>query len=92
MKVRVINRSHHTLPAYETESSAGMDLRLFLDRPVTLKPLQRALITTGLFNELPVGFKAHVRPRSGMAQKKGITLVNTHGTVNAEYRIWAYRQ
>lgn len=86
MKINIVNRSHHALPAYETGSSAGMDLRAFLEAPVVLKPLQRTLIPTGLFIELPVGFEAQIRPRSGMALKKGISLVNTPGTIDADYR------
>lgn len=86
MKVKIVNRSHHFLPAYETLASAGMDLRAFLDAPVTLGPLGRTLIPTGLFIELPIGFEAQIRPRSGMALKKGISLVNTPGTIDADYR------
>jgi dUTP pyrophosphatase len=86
MEIRIVNRSHHALPSYETESSAGMDLRAFLEGPVALKPLERALIPTGLFIELPVGYEAQIRPRSGMALKKGITLVNSPGTIDADYR------
>jgi dUTP pyrophosphatase len=86
MKVSIVNRSHHPLPSYETEASAGMDLRAFLEEPVALKPLERTLIPTGLFIELPVGFEAQIRPRSGFALKKGISLVNTPGTIDADYR------
>ena len=86
MTVKIVNKSHHALPSYETEASAGMDLRAFLDEAVLLKPLQRALIPTGLFIELPVGFEAQVRPRSGLAAKKGITVLNTPGTIDADYR------
>ncbi len=86
MKVRTINKSKHSLPAYETSSSAGMDLRANLDAPVKLKPLERALIPTGLFIELPVGHEAQIRPRSGLAAKKGITVLNSPGTVDADYR------
>ena len=86
MKVKVINRSKHTLPAYETRSSAGMDVRADLDEPVTLRPLQRALIKTGLFLELPEGTECQVRPRSGLALKKGITVLNSPGTIDADYR------
>ena len=85
-KVKIINRSKHPLPAYETPLSAGMDIRANLDAPVTLKPMQRALIPTGLFIELPVGYEAQMRPRSGLALKKGITLLNTPGTIDADYR------
>lgn len=86
MKIKIVNRSKHNLPAYETVHSAGMDLKANLDAPVVLKPLQRALIPTGLFIELPVGYEAQVRPRSGLAIKKGITVLNTPGTIDADYR------
>ena len=86
MKVKVINRSKHALPAYETKASAGMDLRANLDEEVVLKPLERKLIPTGLFIELPVGYEAQIRPRSGLAVKHGITLLNTPGTIDADYR------
>lgn len=86
MTIRIINRSAHKLPHYETEASAGMDLRANIDEPVTLKPLERALIKTGIFIELPVGYEAQVRPRSGLAFKKGITVLNTPGTIDADYR------
>ena len=86
MNVRIINRSHHKLPAYETEQSAGMDLRANLDEPVTLAPLQRCLVPTGLFISLPNGYEAQVRPRSGLAIKKGITVLNAPGTIDADYR------
>lgn len=86
MKIHIVSRSHHPLPTYETESSAGMDLRANLDEAVVLKPLERTLIPTGLFIELPVGFEAQIRPRSGMALKKGISLVNAPGTIDADYR------
>lgn len=86
MKVRIVNNSRHPLPAYETSASAGMDLRANLDEPVKLKPLERILIPTGLFIELPEGFEAQIRPRSGLAIKKGISLVNTPGTIDADYR------
>jgi len=86
MKVKIVNKSKHPLPSYETSASAGMDLRANLDKPVTLKPLDRSLIPTGLFIELPVGYEAQIRPRSGLAIKKGITLLNTPGTVDADYR------
>ncbi len=86
MKVKVINRSSHALPQYETPASAGMDLRAFLATSVILKPLERALIPTGLFMELPVGYEAQVRPRSGLAAKHGITVLNTPGTIDADYR------
>ena len=86
MKIRIVNRSPHKLPAYETEHSAGMDLRAFTGEPVTLKPLERKLIPTGLFMELPAGFEAQVRPRSGLAVKHGITVLNSPGTIDADYR------
>jgi dUTP pyrophosphatase len=86
MKVKVINTSDHALPSYETMFSAGMDLRAFLAEPQTLKPLQRAIIKTGLFIELPIGYEAQVRPRSGLAAKKGVTVLNAPGTIDADYR------
>lgn len=87
MILKVINRSHHPLPQYETEQSAGLDLKAFLpDGPVVLKPLQRGLVKTGLFIELPMGYEAQVRPRSGLALKKGITVLNSPGTIDADYR------
>ena len=86
MKIQVINRSHHALPAYETALSAGMDLRASIDAPITLKPLERRLVPTGLYISLPAGFEAQIRPRSGLALKRGITLLNTPGTIDADYR------
>ena len=86
MNVRIINRSHHALPAYATALSAGMDLRANLDTPITLRPLERCLVPTGLFIALPQGYEAQVRPRSGLALKKGITVLNTPGTIDADYR------
>ncbi|NER13213.1 dUTP diphosphatase [Leptobacterium flavescens] len=86
MNIRIINKSEHALPAYETEASAGMDLRASLTDPVTLKPLERAIIKTGLFIELPIGYEAQVRPRSGLAAKKGISVLNAPGTIDADYR------
>ena len=86
MKVQIINKSKHDLPQYATPLSAGMDLRANLDAPVTLKPLQRCLIPTGLYIALPDGYEAQIRPRSGLALKKGITLLNTPGTIDADYR------
>lgn len=86
MKIRIINKSQHELPHYETEASAGMDLRANIVEPVTLKPLERAIIKTGLFIELPIGYEAQVRPRSGLAAKKGITVLNAPGTIDADYR------
>ena len=86
MKVQIINRSKHPIPSYETEGSEGMDLRASIDAAVTLKPLERAIIKTGLYIALPIGFEAQVRPRSGLAAKKGITVLNSPGTVDADYR------
>lgn len=86
MQIKIVNHSHHALPAYETIASAGMDLRAFIDESIVLKPLERILVPTGLFIELPVGFEAQIRPRSGLAFKKGITLLNTPGTIDADYR------
>ena len=86
MRVKIINRSHHPLPEYATVQSAGVDLRANLEEPVVMKPMERRLIPTGLFISLPVGFEAQVRPRSGLAIKKGITVLNTSGTIDADYR------
>ena len=86
MNVQIINKSKHQIPAYETEQSAGMDLRANINDSITLKPLERAIVKTGLFIALPVGFEAQVRPRSGLAAKKGITVLNSPGTVDADYR------
>lgn len=86
MQIKIINTSQHEIPNYETVASAGMDLRANLIEPICLKPLERALVKTGLFIELPVGFEAQVRPRSGLALKKGITVLNSPGTVDADYR------
>ena len=86
MNIRIINRSHHPLPAYATALSAGMDLRANLDTPITVRPLERCLVPTGLFIALPQGYEAQVRPRSGLALKKGITVLNTPGTIDADYR------
>ena len=86
MNVKVINKSKHELPSYETSQSAGMDIRANIDEPITLKPLQRALIKTGIFMELPVGYEAQVRPRSGLAYKHGLTVLNSPGTIDADYR------
>ncbi|WP_047417755.1 dUTP diphosphatase [Cellulophaga sp. Hel_I_12] len=86
MKIKIINTSTHELPNYETHASAGMDLRANIATAITLNPLERAIIKTGLFLELPVGFEAQVRPRSGLAAKKGITVLNAPGTVDADYR------
>ena len=86
MKVQIINKSKHQIPAYETKQSAGMDLRANIQESIVLKPLERAIVKTGLFIALPVGFEAQVRPRSGLAAKKGITVLNSPGTVDADYR------
>lgn len=86
MTIKIINKSQHALPNYETIASAGMDLRANLTESVTLAPLGRAIIGTGLFIELPIGFEAQVRPRSGLAAKKGVTVLNSPGTVDADYR------
>lgn len=86
LNIKIVNHSHHPLPAYATALSAGLDLRANLDSPVVLPPLGRALIPTGLFMAIPAGYEAQVRPRSGLALKKGITLLNTPGTIDADYR------
>jgi dUTP pyrophosphatase len=86
MQVKIINTSSHPLPAYETELSAGMDLRANLEEPVVLKPGKRLLIPTGLFIELPSGYEAQIRPRSGLAWKHGVTVLNSPGTIDADYR------
>ena len=86
MKIKIINKSRHDLPHYETIASAGMDLRASLTESRTLKPLERTIVGTGLFIELPIGYEAQVRPRSGLAAKKGITVLNAPGTVDADYR------
>ena len=86
MTIKIINKSSHALPHYETIASAGMDLRAHLEESVTLQPMDRAIIKTGLFIELPIGYEAQVRPRSGLAAKKGITVLNAPGTVDADYR------
>ena len=87
LKVRIINRSEHPLPSYETIAAAGMDLRANLpDGNILLKPLERSLISTGLFIELPAGYEAQIRPRSGLALKHGITILNSPGTIDADYR------
>ena len=86
MNIKIINKSNHELPNYETNASAGMDLRANLIESVSLKPLERTIIKTGLFIELPVGIEAQVRPRSGLAAKKGITVLNAPGTIDADYR------
>lgn len=86
MTVNIINTSMHPLPAYETLASAGMDIRANLTEPIVLKPMQRAIVKTGLFIELPLGYEAQVRPRSGLAAKKGVTVLNAPGTIDADYR------
>jgi dUTP pyrophosphatase len=86
MQIKIINKSNHPLPHYETLASAGMDLRANLSESIVLKPLERALVKTGLFIELPVGIEAQVRPRSGLAYKNGITVLNSPGTIDADYR------
>jgi dUTP pyrophosphatase len=86
MNVKVINKSKHDLPHYSTPTSAGMDLRANIDESISLKPLERIIIKTGIFMELPIGYEAQVRPRSGLAFKKGITVLNSPGTIDADYR------
>ncbi len=86
MQIKIINSSSHPLPNYETIASAGMDLRANLEEPITLKSLERTIVKTGLFIELPIGYEAQVRPRSGLAAKKGITVLNSPGTIDADYR------
>ncbi len=85
-QIQITNKSKHALPSYETDASAGMDLRANIDESITLKPLERTIVKTGLFIALPVGFEAQVRPRSGLAAKNGITVLNAPGTVDADYR------
>ena len=86
MQIKILNQSHHPLPSYATSGSSGMDLRAFLPEPVILRPMQRTLIPTGLFMELPEGYEAQIRPRSGLAIKQGLTCLNTPGTIDADYR------
>lgn len=86
MNVKIINKSNNPLPAYETKLSAGMDLRAFIESDITLKSLERVLVTTGLFIELPEGYEAQIRPRSGLAFKNGVTVLNSPGTIDADYR------
>jgi len=86
MKIKIVNKSKHSLPEYSTDNSAGMDIMANIESSVKLKPLERALIPTGLFIELPVGYEAQIRPRSGLAVKHGITVLNTPGTIDADYR------
>jgi dUTP pyrophosphatase len=86
MKIKIINRSNNSLPAYETAASAGMDMKAFLDSELCLQPMERKLIPTGIFLELPQGYEAQIRPRSGLALKHGITVLNSPGTIDADYR------
>jgi dUTP pyrophosphatase len=86
MKIKIVNQSKHPLPEYATEASAGLDLRANIDSPLTLNSLERVLVKTGLFIELPIGYEAQVRPRSGLAFKNGVTVLNTPGTIDADYR------
>jgi dUTP pyrophosphatase len=86
MKIKIVNRSHHALPQYATEQSAGVDLRANLEAPVELRPMERYLVPTGIFLALPKGYEAQVRPRSGLALKRGITVLNSPGTIDADYR------
>ena len=86
MKIKVINHSPHPLPAYETPGSAGLDLRAWIHQPIELLPLERNLIPTGIFIELPLGYEAQIRPRSGLAVKKGLTMLNAPGTIDSDYR------
>ena len=86
MQVKVINKSQYPLPEYETRSSAGLDVRANIEAPITLAPMERTLVKTGLFMEIPVGYECQVRPRSGLALKKGITVLNSPGTIDADYR------
>ncbi|MBQ9286908.1 MAG: dUTP diphosphatase [Bacteroidaceae bacterium] len=86
MDVQIINKGHHPLPQYATDMSAGMDIRANLNQPFVLKPMQRCLVPTGLFISLPDGYEAQIRPRSGLALKKGVTVLNTPGTIDADYR------
>ncbi len=86
MNIKIVNQSKHALPSYATEHSAGMDLRANIDKAIILKPLERTLVPTGLYIELPEGFEAQIRPRSGLALKKGITVLNSPGTIDADYR------
>ncbi len=86
MKLKIINKSNNPLPRYESEQAAGMDIRCNITEPVTLQPMERRLIPTGLFIELPAGYEAQIRPRSGLALKRGLTVLNTPGTIDADYR------
>ena len=86
IQIKIINHSNNPLPAYQTILSAGMDIQAYISEPITIKPLERVLVKTGLFIELPQGYEAQIRPRSGLALKKGITVLNTPGTIDADYR------
>jgi len=86
MKLKIINKSNSPLPRYESEQAAGMDIRCHISEPITLQPMERRLIPTGLYIELPVGYEAQIRPRSGLALKRGLTVLNTPGTIDADYR------
>lgn len=86
MKIKILNKSKHQLPAYSTASSAGMDIRADIDKEIILKPMERTIVKTGLYIEIPVGYEAQIRPRSGLAIKNGITIVNSPGTIDADYR------
>lgn len=86
MNIKIVNKSNNPLPGYSTDHSAGMDLRAFIENTIVLKPLERILVPTGLYIEIPVGYEAQIRPRSGLALKKGITVLNTPGTIDADYR------
>lgn len=86
MNIKIINKSHHPLPSFATKQSAGMDLRADLESPIVLKPMQRMLVHTGLFMALPIGYEAQIRPRSGLALKHGVTVLNSPGTIDADYR------
>lgn len=86
MKINIVNRSKHSLPAYSTPLSSGMDIRADIDKEIVLKPMERALVKTGLFLEIPEGYEAQIRPRSGLAINKGITILNSPGTIDADYR------
>ncbi|MDR2910530.1 MAG: dUTP diphosphatase [Bacteroidales bacterium] len=86
MEIKIVNKSNNNLPAYSTEMSAGMDVRAYLNEPILIKPLERKLIPTGLYIEIPKGFEVQIRPRSGLALNKGITVLNTPGTIDSDYR------
>jgi dUTP pyrophosphatase len=86
MKIKILNKSKHSLPAYSTESSAGMDIRANIENDIVLRPMERVLVKTGLYLEIPIGYEAQIRPRSGLAINKGITVLNSPGTIDADYR------